>query len=102
MSQEMTNEVISVAKKTIMSVDNFGSLSKRISDHFVAKYGNVWVCSVADIMCTGINDWVKGTFFAAKIGGLQVEIFQSKYSEKKVYKLRFKPKNENQSLEEKE
>jgi hypothetical protein len=84
MNDEMTNEVIEVAKKTIMSVDNFGSLSKRISNYFVEKYGNVWVCSVADIMCTGINDWVKGTFFAAKIGGLQVEIFQSKYSEKKV------------------
>jgi hypothetical protein len=84
MSEEMINEIIEVAKKTIMSVDNFGSLSKRISNHFVEKYGNVWVCSVADIMCTGINDWVKGTFFAAKIGGLQVEIFQSKYSDQKV------------------
>jgi hypothetical protein len=89
MSEEMTNEVISVAKKTIMSVDNFGSLSKRISDHFVAKYGNVWVCSVADIMCTGLNDWVKGTFFAAKIGGLQIEIFQSKYSDQKVNQFDF-------------
>ncbi len=87
MSEEMTNEVIEVAKKTIMSVDTFGSLSKAISNHFVAKHGGVWVCSVADIMCTGLNDWVKGTFFAAKIGGLQVEIFQSKYSNDKVNQL---------------
>jgi len=84
MSEEMINEIIEVAKKTIMSVDTFGSLSKKISNHFVEKYGNVWVCSVADIMSTGLNDWVKGTFFAAKIGGLQVEIFQSKYSNEKV------------------
>jgi hypothetical protein len=89
MNEEMTNEVISVAKKSIMSIDNFGSLSKSISNYFVAKYGNAWVCSVADIMCTGLNDWVNGTFFAARIGGLQVEIFQSKYSDQKVNQFDF-------------
>jgi hypothetical protein len=40
-------------------------------------------------MCTGLNDWVKGTFFAAKIGGLQIEIFQSKYSDQKVNQFDF-------------
>ncbi len=87
MNKELTNELIEVAKKTIMSVDNFGTLSKSISNYFVEKYGNVWVCSVADIMCTGLNDWVKGTFIGVEIGGLQVELFQSKYSNDKVNQL---------------
>ncbi len=84
MNEEMKNEMISIAKEMIKTKDTFGSISKAISNHFVAKYGNVWVCSVADMMVTGLNDWVKGTFFAAKVGGLQIEIFQSKYSDQKV------------------
>jgi hypothetical protein len=84
MNEEMKNEMISIAKETIKTKDTFGSISGVISNHFVAKYGGVWVCSVADMMITGLNDWVKGTFFAAKIGGIQIEIFQSKGSDEKV------------------
>jgi hypothetical protein len=84
MNEEMKNEVISVAKEIIKTKDTFGFISKAISNHFVAKHGGVWVCSVADMMAFGLNDWVKGTFFAAKIGGIQIEIFQSKGSDEKV------------------